>query len=35
MYEEQEKGLSEVSIAVDTLHRAGNDMNDELSRQNK
>ena len=35
MYEEQEKGLGEVSIAVDTLHHMSNDMNDELLRQEK
>ena len=35
MYEDQEKGLSEVSVAVDTLHKMGDDMHDELSRQQK
>merc|ERR1712137_104266 len=35
MYEDQEKGLGEVSIAMGTLHHMSKDMHDELHRQNK
>ena len=35
MYEEQEHGLGEVSIAVDVLHNMSNDLHDELGRQEK
>ena len=35
MYEDQEDGLKELSVAFGTLHHMGEQMHDELSRQEK